>query len=248
MDEILLCLCLKHYGNWMAIYDSLQKREELKVKEIQAAVKEVDCSFITLLDKDYVDNLKKIYKPPFGIFCYGVYKLLNSKTITMYADINDEKQRSYIEYLHNNRINLLWVNLSNKEMLEVINQYKTNNVFYMEEMKNADNKTFQNVLNDENVVTNNAFISEIWQLKKDVDYTRQLPERIYLGLTRCALVLQKLKAKQALALASYAQEEDINVIILESLIDSKTKKLFGKCNLQIIKTPDDLGKIVFGKN
>ncbi len=91
----------------MAIYDSLQKREELKVKEIQEAAKEVDCSFITLLDKDYVDNLKKIYKPPFGIFCYGLYKLLNSKTITMYADINDEKQKSYTEYLHNNKINLL---------------------------------------------------------------------------------------------------------------------------------------------
>lgn len=248
MDEILLCLCLKHYGEWMAIYDSLQKREELKVKEIQAAVKEVDCSFITLLDKDYVDNLKKIYKPPFGLFCYGQYSLLKSKTITMYADINDEKQKQYIEYLHNNKINLLWVNLSNKEMLETLNQYKIGNVFYMEEMKNADNKTFQNVLANEEIVTNNAFISEIWQVKKDVDYTRQLPERIYLGLTRSALVLQKLKAKQALALASYAQEEDIGIIMHESLIDSKTKKLFGKCNLQVIKTPEDLGKIVFGKN
>ena len=117
MDEILLCLCLKHYGEWMAIYDSLQKREELKVKEIQDAIKEVDCTFITLLDKDYSNNLKKIYKPPFGIFCYGQTKLLNENMVSIYADINDVNTWQYIDYLQNNKkclTGLFLINLCSK--------------------------------------------------------------------------------------------------------------------------------------
>lgn len=245
MDEILLCLCLKHYGEWMAIYDSLQKREELKVKEIQDAIKEVDCTFITLLDKDYSNNLKKIYKPPFGIFCYGQTRLLNENMVSIYADINDVNTWQYIDYLQNNKVNVLWISLTNKEMLEVLAQYKNRNIFYMDEMKNQDNRTFQNVLNDEDVIINNAFISEIWKLQNGIDYTRQLPERIYLGLSRQAVVLTKPKSKQLLALANYAKEEGINITIHKSILDTKTQKLFKGCQLTIIEKPEDLSKIVF---
>ncbi|MCQ3914661.1 MAG: hypothetical protein MJ201_02560 [Mycoplasmoidaceae bacterium] len=46
-------------------------------------------------------------------------------------------------------------------MLDIISIFPTNNIFYMEEMKNVGNKTFQNILANENVIMENAFCSEI---------------------------------------------------------------------------------------
>ncbi|MCQ3908226.1 MAG: hypothetical protein MJ200_01345 [Mycoplasmoidaceae bacterium] len=46
-------------------------------------------------------------------------------------------------------------------MLDIISTFPTNNIFYLEEMKNAGNKTFQNILANEDVIMNNAFCSEV---------------------------------------------------------------------------------------
>jgi len=231
MDEILLYLSLKHNGQWMAIYDSLQKREQFSVREVEKTIDEVDCSFVTLIDNKYVENLKSIYKPPFGLFCYGNYNLLNQNTVTVFADNTNEK---YIHQLLDNNINVLWVDLSNKDMVDVINRYKKNNIFYMPEAKNVSNKTYQNILVNQDVIFDNAFVSEIWERKKDVDYSAQAPERLYLGLTKQVLVLTKLKSKQLYALANYAKNEDIRVVFMENVIDNKIAKLFANSKLEVI--------------
>ena len=246
MDEILLYLSLKHKGEWMAIYDSLQKREELSARDIEKAVDEVDCKFVTLINDDYVNNLKTIYKPPFGIFCYGDYSLLNKNIVTVYAD--DIENNKYLQALRAEGINLLWVDVSNKQMVSILTIMPSNNIFYMPEAKNTANRTYQNILCNPDLVRANAFVSEIWERRKEVDYSNQLQERMYLGLSKQVLVLKKLKARELLALSQYCMNEDIHVVFLDSVLDEKTKKLFAKSKLSIITSPDQVIAMFGSKN
>ena len=245
MDEILLYLSLKHNGEWMAIYDSLQKREEMSARDIEKAIDEVDCRFVTLIDDKYVNNLKTIYKPPFGIFCYGNYDLLSKNMVTIYADeTNDE----YIEAIRQEGLVLLWPEFSNRQMIGILTKYPTNNVFYFQEAKNVGNRTYQNVLLNQDILQNNAFVSEIWERKTDVDYSNQLQERIYLGLSKQVIVLTKLKARQLLSLSQYCMNEDINVVFLDKVLDDKTKKLFAKSKISVISDIKDVAGKFTAKN
>ena len=46
-------------------------------------------------------------------------------------------------------------------MLNISHVYPTDNIFYIEELKNKDDRTFQNILSDEQFILNNAIYSEI---------------------------------------------------------------------------------------
>lgn len=241
MDEILLYLSLKYFGEWMAIYDSLQKKEELKVYDIKKAVNEVDADWITLISSDYPKNLKSIYKPPFGVFNYGKTKLLHQPIITMFGKLNEDNE-IYIDYLRANGFNLLWVKKSNKEILDILSKFPTNNIFYLEEMKNANNKTFQNILADENVIMNNSFCSEIWERKSQIDYSNQWQERLYIGLSLQVLILSELKAKELLSLAEYCEKENIKVGILKKAMTDKLAKAFKNNKVFIIEEMSQISK------
>ncbi|MBQ0045793.1 MAG: hypothetical protein KBS35_02790 [Mycoplasma sp.] len=247
MDEILLYLSLKYFGEWMAIYDSLQKKEELKVYDIKKAVNEVDADWITLISSDYPKNLKAIYKPPFGVFNYGKSKLLHQNIVTVFGKI-DEDNVQYLDCLRSDGFNLLWVKKSNKEMLDILATFPTNNIFYMEEMKNAGNKTFQNILSNENIIMENAFCSEIWERKSQIDYSNQWQERLYLGLSLQVLIVSELKAKELLALSQYCDKENIKVGILKKVYSSKEAKAFKNNKVFIIDELDQLSRVFLGQN
>lgn len=225
MDQILLYLSLKYNGLWMAIYNSLQKKEQLSLRDVTRLTNEVNCDFITLINNKYVPNLKTINKPPFGIFCYGNYNLLNQRCVTVFSD---SSSIDFIDVIKQQEINFLWVNLTNKELINVLSKYQGNNIFYMSEIKNIDNKIYQNLLNDKLILSNNAFISEIWERNNTIDYTNQLQERMFLGITKQVIILKKLKSKQLYSLAIYAKHEDIKILILKKYYDARFKKIIDK--------------------
>lgn len=225
MDQILLYLSLKYNGLWMAIYNSLQKKEQLSLRDVTRLTNEVNCDFITLINNKYVLNLKTINKPPFGIFCYGNYNLLNQRCVTVFSD---SSSIDFIDVIKQQEINFLWVNLTNKELINVLSKYQSNNIFYMSEIKNINNKIYQNLLNDKLILSNNAFISEIWERNNAIDYTNQLQERMFLGITKQVIILKKLKSKQLYSLAIYAKHEDIKILILKKYYDARFKKIIDK--------------------
>lgn len=242
MDEILLYLSLKYYGEWMAIYDSLQKKEELKVYDIKKAVNEVDADWITLISSDYPKNLKSIYKPPFGVFNYGKTSLLHQPIVTIIGQV-DDGNKQYLDYLRSNAINLLWVKKSNRELINILSLFPTGNIFYFEELKNSSNKTFQNILGDENIIMNNAFCSEVWERKEQIDYSNQWQERLYLGLSLQVLLVSEPKAKELLSLSEYCEKENIKVGILQNAYTPKIAKSLKNNKVFIIDKPEELLKI-----
>lgn len=98
----------------------------------------------------------------------------------------------------------------------------------MSEIKNINNKIYQNLLNDKLILSNNAFISEIWERNNAIDYTNQLQERMFLGITKQVIILKKLKSKQLYSLAIYAKHEDIKILILKKYYDARFKKIIDK--------------------
>lgn len=242
MDEILLYLSLKYFGEWMAIYDSLQKKEQLKVYDIKRAVNSVDAEWITLISSYYPKNLKAIYKPPFGIYCYGKSKLLHQNIVTIMGDINDNNKHA-LEFMHQNYINFLWPKKSNKEIATIINTFTTNNIFFFNEMKNEENKAFQNMLGNEDIILENAFCSEIWEKNQNVDYSNQWQERIYLGLSLQVLIISSIKNKELLALAEYCEKENIKIGILKSACQPNVLKVLKNNKVSIVEKNDQLLEI-----
>ena len=74
--EVLLYLAIKHHGEWESILNALEKKEYIDEEELQRVISVNRANYVTIIDDDYPEDLKKIYKPPFILFYYGNYDLL----------------------------------------------------------------------------------------------------------------------------------------------------------------------------
>ena len=98
MNIILIYFAIKYKGNWDDIYDALEKKERVSPEEITALekkIREERWKFITILDKNYPENLKQAYKPPFVIWYKGNIKLLEKNVICVTGNdvTNETKER-----------------------------------------------------------------------------------------------------------------------------------------------------------
>lgn len=78
--EILLFLSYKYKSNWDLIMDAIRRRESIDEKEIEKISSLVKSDYITLVDEEYPESLKKIQRPPFVLFYKGDKSLLKWET------------------------------------------------------------------------------------------------------------------------------------------------------------------------
>ncbi|MEG0034518.1 MAG: DNA-processing protein DprA [Bacilli bacterium] len=81
--EILLYLTLKYDGRWDDVYKAVKTKEMVDAEEVETIKDKIESKYVTIIDDDYPNLLKKIHKPPFVIFYYGNLELLNEKTISI---------------------------------------------------------------------------------------------------------------------------------------------------------------------
>ena len=74
--EILIYLSVKHNGDWTKIYNALTKKEAGTEQEIIEANKNVKSKTLTIIDPDYPEYLKNVFKPPIVLFYYGDISLI----------------------------------------------------------------------------------------------------------------------------------------------------------------------------
>jgi len=79
MEKILVYLSVIYKGNWDKIYNAVLSKEPIDRKEMEETLKNVSDKYITLLDSNYPQCLKGIYKPPFVIYYVGDIGLLEKK-------------------------------------------------------------------------------------------------------------------------------------------------------------------------
>lgn len=67
--EFLIALNEKYKGNWKDIFTAISNREEISDDEFYDLMLNINLDkFITILDEDYPDWLKKFYHPPFVLY------------------------------------------------------------------------------------------------------------------------------------------------------------------------------------
>lgn len=90
--DVLVSLCLEHQGNWEDIYRSISDKRLLdKIYKIE------DCPFkcITIIDDEYPEYLKRIYRPPFALFYYGDISLIKDDKYNRLAVIGSRNCSEY---------------------------------------------------------------------------------------------------------------------------------------------------------
>jgi DNA processing protein len=69
--EIIIYLAIKYQGDWNAIYQAIKQKELVDEQTVQQALGTIQSEVVTIIDEQYPEALKKIYKPPFVLFYYG---------------------------------------------------------------------------------------------------------------------------------------------------------------------------------
>ncbi len=79
MNIILIWFAIKYKGDWDRIYQALEEKEKIslrELKDLELKMKNQDINAITILDLGYPNQLKKAYKPPFVLFYKGNLDIL----------------------------------------------------------------------------------------------------------------------------------------------------------------------------
>ena len=237
MEIILLFLSLKYYGEWIAIYDSLQKREKLIEQDVITAIKKVKSNFLTLLDANYCANLKTICRPPFGIYYIGNFNLTKLKTISVIGKLN-EANKKYVDFIFQKNIGIIWAYSTKREIISIIQQYPKNNIFYQLDL--AQNYFLQHKEKFANFLMKNVLISEIWEKSDSVDYSNQINERLFCGISKKILIINDINDRNISSLTTFANNEEINVGILKSVYLKKPKKFKNIKKINVIECLEEI--------
>ena len=93
MRDIVFYFVMLHHGDWNKIYQSIKNKEridEVKLEEFKRINKR---PYLTLLDADYPDCLKRVERPPYLLFYEGDLSLLKEeKRLTV---VGTRKMSSY---------------------------------------------------------------------------------------------------------------------------------------------------------
>ena len=79
--ELLLYLSIKYEGDYQKLLDAITAKEKVKEEDVIERIKDVKCKYLTILDEEYPDYLKHVYKPPIVLYYYGDISLLKAKNI-----------------------------------------------------------------------------------------------------------------------------------------------------------------------
>lgn len=93
--DILLYLTVKYKSNWEEIMDAIHRRENIDQKELDQIKAECKYDFISLIDDDYPEFLKKISKPPFLLFYKGNVSLIKNPGKHNIAIVGSRKCSKY---------------------------------------------------------------------------------------------------------------------------------------------------------
>lgn len=85
--DIIIYLAIKYQGDWNAIYDAIKRKELVDEPTVMETLAKQNAKVVTIIDQDYPERLKKMYKPPFVLFYYGdLSRVTYRRILGVYAD------------------------------------------------------------------------------------------------------------------------------------------------------------------
>lgn len=218
MNDILLYFTIKYKGKWEDIYLALSEKEQVRMQDIQKISSKTKANYISIIDKNYPNNLKTIYKPPFSIFWEGNLELLNTNLVSIYGNNFDEfdEQLKYLKQLKDTTFIVQYDNnFLVTKMLE--NNFKIIAILNNGLDLHGKNKNYTDLLN-----ANNLIISEIPN-KSTNKYFEQYSDRIFVGLSKKIVLLANAMTSNFNLLKKICNLE--NVEIFSFFKDKNTKFL-----------------------
>jgi DNA processing protein len=120
--DILIYLSVKYKGDWTKIYEAIKSKELVDNLNIAKAVEE-NTNAITIIDENYPEVFKKIYKPPFVVY-YN--KSVNSALyIDNFKDLNRDKNIMIAGTNHPNQITEDFIKQFADDVLKYITEART---------------------------------------------------------------------------------------------------------------------------
>ena len=157
MNIILIYFSIKYKGDWDKIYKALENKEKVSMKDItllEEKIKESKHEIITIIDKDYPEQLKQAYKPPFVIWLKGNKDLLKSKFIMATGNyVNNEDEKRINKFIPVIERTYTIVSSSYKGIDQKVSAKSKNGIFYV--LANGVNDPYLNskIKNKDLVVT-----------------------------------------------------------------------------------------------
>lgn len=81
--QILVYLTIKYSGDWNRIYEAIKEKEIVDETTVQEKLEQYTGNYVTIIDDNYPEKLKKIYKPPFVLFYKGNLDYINNTNISI---------------------------------------------------------------------------------------------------------------------------------------------------------------------
>ncbi|WP_412032032.1 hypothetical protein [Malacoplasma muris] len=225
MKRILLYFTNKYFGEWEKIYYALSDKEVVPKKYYENT--KLLPNYISVIDKNYPDELKTIYKPPFSLFWYGNFDLLSKKMIGVYGYSND---KNIIDNILKLKKAVYVVDYNNSKL---INLLMKNNINFICIYKNGiDNKMKNSKIYSKIINSNNLIITEIPSNNSTNIFIDQMHNRIIFGLSKIMIFLDDND--------KYSFESIIQICKLESISCYSYKKLSNDYLISI----NDINKII----
>lgn len=218
MNDILLFFTLKYKGNWEQIYSALAEKEKVDSKELKKINNKIKSYYISIIDDNYPNSLKQIYKPPFSLFWKGNLTLLNKSMITLVGNDfeSEEEFKKIIEYINDY---VFVLSYEQKELIEKMLEFNFKIiVVYNDGLKKIE----KNVLYKKIIDNNNLLFTEIPCNNENV-YYEQYTHRLLLGISRKVVYLDRFKIKNFQIIESICQMESIPIFTLQKNKQNKFK-------------------------
>ncbi len=169
MRDVILYFTLKYDGDWEKIYSAIEQKEQIPISELLCIRDKLNYNYTSIIDPDYPENLKEIYKPPFSLFWKGNFDLIKSKLISVFGNMTKDDLRLLkekypescfvIEYCRNNKIIIDWL-LENNYPFIAIAQDDINSIFDENFTKEVLKKNL--LISEFQVKPTNPFIEQSW--------------------------------------------------------------------------------------
>lgn len=92
--DIIIYLSIKYAGDWNAIYQAIKNKEFVDEEQVTKAVNNISDKYVTIIDEDYPEKLKKIYKPPFVLYYKGDLDLINQTNLAISGNYESSEYTS----------------------------------------------------------------------------------------------------------------------------------------------------------
>lgn len=185
MKKILLYFTNKYFGDWEKIYLALNEKEIVPKKYYENT--QLISNYISIIDNNYPDELKTIYKPPFSLFWYGKLDLLNSKMIGIYGTT---KNKNILNNIINLKNAIYVVDYNNVEIIKLLVK---NNINFIAISNTGINKRIQKTKHYLNIIeNNNLVITEIPSNNYKVQLNDQIHDRLIFGISKNMIFLDKV--------------------------------------------------------